>query len=49
MKRMKKSPKSKEFIEKHPKGKELWEYAKALEGLNRNAGKRHCLGKYRCQ
>ncbi|EQA3990156.1 DNA polymerase III subunit alpha [Campylobacter upsaliensis] len=34
----KKEPKIKEFIEKHPKGKELWEYAKALEGLNRNAG-----------
>ncbi|EJE1584068.1 DNA polymerase III subunit alpha [Campylobacter upsaliensis] len=33
-----KEPKIKEFIEKHPKGKELWEYAKALEGLNRNAG-----------
>ncbi|WP_279038831.1 DNA polymerase III subunit alpha [Campylobacter helveticus] len=33
-----KEPKIKKFIEKHPKGKELWEYAKALEGLNRNAG-----------
>lgn len=33
-----KEPKIKEFIEKHPKGKELWEYAKSLEGLNRNAG-----------
>ncbi|EAK5561351.1 DNA polymerase III subunit alpha [Campylobacter upsaliensis] len=33
-----KEPKIKEFIEKHPKGKELWEYAKALEGLNRNVG-----------
>ncbi|MDL0104263.1 DNA polymerase III subunit alpha [Campylobacter felis] len=33
-----KEPKIREFIEKHPKGKELWEYAKALEGLNRNAG-----------
>ncbi len=33
-----KEPKIKEFIEKHPKGKELWEYAKALEVLNRNAG-----------
>ncbi|EKC9554787.1 DNA polymerase III subunit alpha [Campylobacter upsaliensis] len=33
-----KEPKIKEFIKKHPKGKELWEYAKALEGLNRNAG-----------
>lgn len=34
----KKEPKIKEFIEKHPKGEELWEYSKALEGLNRNAG-----------
>ncbi|WP_297448987.1 DNA polymerase III subunit alpha [uncultured Campylobacter sp.] len=33
-----KESKIKEFIEKHPKGKELWEYAKSLEGLNRNAG-----------
>lgn len=33
-----KEPKIKEFIERHPKGKEVWEYAKALEGLNRNAG-----------
>lgn len=33
-----KEPKIKEFIEKHPKGLEVWEYAKALEGLNRNAG-----------
>ena len=33
-----KEPKIKEFIEKHPKGQEVWEYAKALEGLNRNAG-----------
>ncbi|ECL9114619.1 DNA polymerase III subunit alpha [Campylobacter coli] len=33
-----KEPKIKEFIERHPKGPEVWEYAKALEGLNRNAG-----------
>ncbi|TKX29971.1 DNA polymerase III subunit alpha [Campylobacter estrildidarum] len=33
-----KEPKIKEFIEHHPKGHEVWEYAKALEGLNRNAG-----------
>lgn len=31
-------PKIKEFIEKHPKGRQVWEYARALEGLNRNAG-----------
>ncbi|MDO4674963.1 DNA polymerase III subunit alpha, partial [Campylobacter sp.] len=34
----KKEPKIKEFIDKHPKGKELWSYSKAIEGLNRNAG-----------
>ncbi|MBZ7929039.1 DNA polymerase III subunit alpha [Campylobacter sp. LH-2024] len=33
-----KEPKIKEFIDRHPKGHEVWEYAKALEGLNRNAG-----------
>ncbi|MBM0636997.1 DNA polymerase III subunit alpha [Campylobacter sp. VicNov18] len=33
-----KEPKIKEFINRHPKGPEVWEYAKALEGLNRNAG-----------
>ncbi|MCH5335898.1 MAG: DNA polymerase III subunit alpha [Campylobacter sp.] len=33
-----KEPKIKEFIERHPKGREVWEYARALEGLNRNAG-----------
>lgn len=34
----KKEPKIKEFLDKHPKGHEVWEYARALEGLNRNAG-----------
>ncbi|MQH33283.1 DNA polymerase III subunit alpha, partial [Escherichia coli] len=38
-----KEPKIKEFIERHPKGPEGWEYAKALEGLNRNAGM-HAVG-----
>lgn len=33
-----KEPKIKEFIDRHPKGHEVWEFAKALEGLNRNAG-----------
>ncbi|HEF5361961.1 TPA: DNA polymerase III subunit alpha [Campylobacter jejuni] len=33
-----KEPKIKEFIDRHPKGPEVWEYARALEGLNRNAG-----------
>jgi len=33
-----KEPKIKEFINKHPKGKDVWDYAVALEGLNRNAG-----------
>ncbi|TEY00918.1 DNA polymerase III subunit alpha [Campylobacter sp. US33a] len=33
-----KEPKIKEFIDRHPKGHQVWEYAKALEGLNRNAG-----------
>ncbi|EOI9925817.1 hypothetical protein ACMYKS_002493, partial [Campylobacter coli] len=32
-----KEPKIKEFIDRHPKGLEVWEYARALEGLNRNA------------
>lgn len=33
-----KEPKIAEFIEKTPKGKEVWEFALALEGLNRHAG-----------
>ncbi|KAA6226764.1 MULTISPECIES: DNA polymerase III subunit alpha [unclassified Campylobacter] len=33
-----KEPKIREFINNHPKGSEVWEYAQALEGLNRNAG-----------
>ncbi len=33
-----KEPKIKEFLDKHPKGEELWTFATALEGLNRNAG-----------
>ena len=32
-------PKIKEFVEKTPKAKEVWEYALGLEKLNRNAGK----------
>ena len=31
-------PKIAEFIQNHSKGKELWEFSLALEGLNRNAG-----------
>lgn len=31
-------PKIAEFIQHHPKGHQVWEFAKALEGLNRNAG-----------
>lgn len=34
----KKEPKIKEFLDRHPKGEELWTFATALEGLNRNAG-----------
>lgn len=33
-----KEPKIAEFLNKHPKGKELWDFALALEGLNRHAG-----------
>ncbi|TDJ87935.1 DNA polymerase III subunit alpha [Campylobacter volucris] len=31
-------PKIAEFINSHPKGHQVWDFAKALEGLNRNAG-----------
>ncbi|HEC1786937.1 TPA: DNA polymerase III subunit alpha, partial [Campylobacter lari] len=31
-------PKIAEFVNSHPKGSQVWEFAKALEGLNRNAG-----------
>ncbi|TQR34663.1 DNA polymerase III subunit alpha [Campylobacter sp. MIT 99-7217] len=34
----KKEPKIAEFIQRHPKGEEVWKYALALEGLNRHAG-----------
>ncbi|TKX28656.1 DNA polymerase III subunit alpha [Campylobacter sp. MIT 12-5580] len=33
-----KEPKIKEFLDSHTKGKEWWEFALALEGLNRHAG-----------
>ncbi|MCB4752402.1 MAG: DNA polymerase III subunit alpha, partial [Sulfurovum sp.] len=33
-----KEPKIKELLEKDPQAKRVWEYALALEGLNRNAG-----------
>ena len=33
-----KEPKIKELIDKDPQAKRVWEYALALEGLNRNAG-----------
>ncbi|NDJ26911.1 DNA polymerase III subunit alpha [Campylobacter sp. MIT 12-8780] len=33
-----KEPKIKEFLDSHAKGKEWWEFALALEGLNRHAG-----------
>ncbi|KGI57369.1 DNA polymerase III subunit alpha [Campylobacter sp. MIT 97-5078] len=33
-----KEPKIKEFLDSHIKGKEWWEFALALEGLNRHAG-----------
>ncbi|MCW0225655.1 DNA polymerase III subunit alpha [Campylobacter lari] len=31
-------PKIAEFVNSHPKGRQVWDFAKALEGLNRNAG-----------
>ncbi|OCX43643.1 DNA polymerase III subunit alpha [Campylobacter ornithocola] len=31
-------PKIAEFVNSHPKGHQVWDFAKALEGLNRNAG-----------